>query len=123
MSDKPVLERLQVKHGRRLATLFVPVEVEQKIGADNKKVPLADADVVLLFLADRSALEKFLPEMKIKMRANVIFWIAYPKLTSILAGDLNRNVLHNLLPSHGWDAVSQIAIDSDWSAMRLKSTN
>jgi len=50
----------------------------------------------------------------------VILWIAYPKLTSKLAADLNRDIIHNLAPSHGLDTVSQIAIDADWSALRFK---
>jgi hypothetical protein len=29
-------------------------------------------------------------------------------------------VIHGLAPMHGLDTVSQIAIDDDWSALRLK---
>jgi hypothetical protein len=46
--------------------------------------------------------------------------LAYPKLTSPLAGDLNRNLLHDLVQEAGLDTVAQIAIDADWSALRLK---
>ena len=44
----------------------------------------------------------------------------YPKLTSDLAGDLNRDAIRKWAPSQGLDTVSQIAIDDDWSALRLK---
>jgi hypothetical protein len=46
--------------------------------------------------------------------------MAYPKLTSRLAADLSRDVIHTAAPAHGLDTVSQIAIDADWSALRLK---
>ena len=49
-----------------------------------------------------------------------ILWLAYPKLTSSLAADLSRDVIHKLAPGYGLDTVSQIAIDDDWSALRLK---
>jgi hypothetical protein len=52
--------------------------------------------------------------------ASAILWIAYPKLTSDLAQDLSRDIIHDLAPSFGLDTVSQIAIDDDWSALRLK---
>jgi hypothetical protein len=46
--------------------------------------------------------------------------VAYPKLSSKLAGDLSRDIIHSLAPGYGLDTVSQIAIDEDWSALRLK---
>jgi hypothetical protein len=54
------------------------------------------------------------------MPTSAILWVAYPKLSSKLAGDLSRDVIHTLAPKHGLDTVSQIAIDEDWSALRLK---
>jgi hypothetical protein len=38
----------------------------------------------------------------------------------MLAADLSRDVIRALAPGHGLDTVSQIAIDEDWSALRLK---
>ena len=49
-----------------------------------------------------------------------IIWLGYPKLTSSLAADLSRDVIHKLAPKHGLDTVSQIAIDDDWSALRFR---
>jgi hypothetical protein len=49
-----------------------------------------------------------------------ILWVAYPKSSSELAADLSRDVIHALALRYGLDTVSQIAIDEDWSALRLK---
>jgi hypothetical protein len=38
----------------------------------------------------------------------------------LLAGDLSRNLIHDLVPAYKLDTVSQIAVDDDWSALRLK---
>ena len=59
-------------------------------------------------------------EKPLAARADAILWVAYPKLTSKLAGDLSRDVIHRESPALGIDCVSQIAIDDDWSAMRMK---
>ena len=75
---------------------------------------------MLLFTPDRATLDIAVPEVAKAARADAIIWIAYPKLTSRQARDLNRDVIHTLMPRFGLDAVSQIAVDDDWSAMRMK---
>jgi hypothetical protein len=118
MSDRSVAERLQVKGARKLAVVGASADVDRKVGA--ARVDVAEADVVLLFAPDRAALDKALPGVLKRIKADAIFWLAYPKLTSKLAADLSRDVIHTLAPKHGLDTVSQIAVDDDWSALRLK---
>jgi hypothetical protein len=120
LSDKPVAERLQVKGDRRLAVIGASVQLEKEVGASKVRADLANADVVLLFAADRAGLDAKLPGVVKKMRDTAILWVAYPKLSSRIAADLSRDVIHALAPKYGLDTVSQIAIDADWSALRLK---
>ena len=120
MSDKPVAERLQVKGDRRLAVIGATAALEKTVGAAKARAELAKADVVLLFAPDRAGLEGRLPDLLKTMRQGAILWVAYPKLSSSLAADLSRDVIHALVPRYGLDTVSQIAIDADWSALRLK---
>ena len=120
MSDKPVAERLQVKGERRLAVIGASATLEKTVGAEKARADLAKADVVLLFAADRAGLDARLPEVLKKMQEAAILWVAYPKLSSKLAADLSRDIIHALAPQYGLDTVSQIAIDEDWSALRLK---
>lgn len=119
MSDKPVLERLQVKHGRSFAALNVPNNVEPAL-AGAARVKTDQADVVLLFVSSTTQFDADLAAQLPKLKATAILWVAYPKLTSRLAGDLSRDVIHKAAPAHGLDTVSQIAIDEDWSALRFK---
>ena len=120
MSDKPVAERLQVKGDRTLAVVGASAAVDRKIGAKSARTDIAEADVVLLFAENRARLDKALPAALKTARKDSIFWVAYPKLASKLAADLSRDIIHALAPKHGLDTVSQIAIDDDWSALRLK---
>ena len=120
MSDKPVAERLQVRGERRLAVLGASAVLEKSIGVRKARADLANADVVLLFAPDRARLMAQLPGLIKKASKSAILWVAYPKLTSSLAADLNRDVIRDLAPKYGLDTVSQIAIDDDWSALRLK---
>ena len=114
MSDKPLAERLQVKKERRLALADSPLSIEAP------SAPLKEAEVVVQFVRDRAAFDGKIPALLKIIRADAILWVAYPKLTSKLAGDLNRDIIHGASPALGIDCVSQIAIDEDWSAMRMK---
>ncbi len=120
MSDKPVAERLQVKGDRRLAVIGASAQLEKTVGASKMRADLANADVVLLFAPDRARLDAKLPGVLEKMPDTAILWVAYPKLSSKLAADLSRDIIHALAPKHGLDTVSQIAVDDNWSALRLK---
>lgn len=120
MSDKPVAERLQVKGARRLAVISAPAAMDKAIGVRKARADVTKADVVLLFVPDRAGFDAELPALLKKTQKTAILWLAYPKLTSSLAADLSRDVIHKLAPRYGLDTVSQIAIDEDWSALRLK---
>ncbi len=120
MSDKPVAERLQVKGERRLCVIGAFAALDKVVGAKKARAEVGEADVVLLIVPDRAGLDAKLPALLKTMPKTAILWVAYPKLTSKLAGDLSRDVIHKLAPKHGLDTVAQIAIDDDWSALRLK---
>jgi hypothetical protein len=120
MSGKPVAERLQVKRGRSLAVIGAPGGMDDAIGAGGARASAGEADVVLLFVGDRTGFETALPGLLPDIRGDAILWLAYPKLTSPLAGDLNRDLIRAAVLGYGLTTVSQIAIDEDWSALRLK---
>src|SRR5579871_1986132 len=120
MSDKPIAERLQVKGERRLAVIGASAGVDGKIGVKKQRADVAEADVVLLFVPDYAHLERALPGLLKAASKDAVLWIAYPKLTSKLAGDLSRDRLAALAARSSLDTVSLIAIDDDWSAMRVK---
>lgn len=120
MSDKSIAERLQVKRDRRLAVIDAPGDLDAMIGATDARAAPEDADVVLLFVPDRARFSARLDALLPVLAPTAILWLAYPKLTSALASDLNRDIIHNAVPAYGLSTVSMIAIDADWSAMRLK---
>ena len=74
----------------------------------------------MLFVSDRAEFDLLLPDAARALKPGAILWLAYPKLTSSLAGDLNRDLIHQVCLAMGLKTVTQIAIDRDWSALRLK---
>ncbi len=117
MSERPLADRLQVKQGRLLAVLDAPGGFNELMGAAGD---VSQADVILAFTPDRAALDARLADLNAVCKPAAIIWAAYPKLTSPLAVDLQRETVRTVAWAHGLDTVSQIAVDADWSAMRLK---
>jgi hypothetical protein len=79
----------------------------------------AKADAVHVFVRDTRELARFAPKAVAGALAGATVWIAYPKKTSGVQTDMTRD--------KGWDAVtdeidavSQVAIDDTWSALRFK---
>lgn len=120
MSDKPIAARLQVEGARRLAVVGASAPLDQVIGVPERRADLAEAEVVLVVVADRAALETAISTSLANLAPATLVWVAYPKLSSPLAADLNRDRIRTLVLAAGLDTVAQIAIDEDWSALRLK---
>ncbi|MBV8796949.1 MAG: hypothetical protein JO136_18600 [Hyphomicrobiales bacterium] len=107
MSNKPVAERLQVKGKRRLAVAGAPPKLEPVVGALDVRAGIPDADVVPMFCLNRNRLDADLPSVLAAASASAILWIAHPKLTSDLAQDLSRDIIHDLAPSFGLNTVTR----------------
>jgi hypothetical protein len=68
-------------------------------------------------LAEISTFAKKLPK---HTAPNALVWISYPKKTSKAEGDLSRDVIRQAMKGTGWRAVSIVAIDEVWSALRFR---
>ena len=93
MSEKSIAERLQVKPGRRLAVIGAPPALDEATGVADRRAPAGQADIVLLFARDRADLASSLPKLLAAMNTQAIFWLAYPKLTSSLSVNLDRDLI------------------------------
>lgn len=77
-------------------------------------------DFVHLFVRNSSELNEFLGSALKVLKKDGLFWISYPKKSSKVKSDLNRDELVSLLRKVGHEGVSLISIDDTWSAMRIK---
>jgi hypothetical protein len=81
-----------------------------------------DYEFTLLFVRNKEeTLNNFRPTVE-RIKNDSVFWLAYPKGTSKIETDVNRDKLWRMLEPYGYRPVSMVAIDSDWSAMRLRPT-
>jgi Protein of unknown function (DUF3052) len=125
MSEKSVAQKLGLKPGKQLLVKQPPGEIETLVGALPSGAELIvggtkPCALILLFAGDKAALVKALPGCKRQLEPGGALWVAYIKGTSSKKTDINRDSIREYAATVGLDTVSQIAIDDDWSALRLK---
>ncbi|GAB3541698.1 YdeI/OmpD-associated family protein [Pontibacter brevis] len=77
-------------------------------------------DAVQLFVQSKEELEKFRPQAIAVLKPGALLWIAYPKKTSGIKTNLNRDNGWETILALGYSGVRQIAIDETWSALRFR---
>jgi len=82
--------------------------------------PQAPVDVIQAFIKSQKELEAQLPVLKSIMGPKTILWITYYKGTASVKTDINRDTIFAYAKTCGLQGVAIIAVDDDWSAMRLK---
>lgn len=77
------------------------------------------ADVVVAFVVHEKDVAKTLKQAGSRRTPSGLVWFAYPKANQ-LGTDLNRDSLARAVHAAGWEPVAQVALDAEWSALRLK---
>ncbi len=79
----------------------------------------APFDVALLAVRSRSALEREFSAFAARAKPTGVLWVAWPKKTSPLAGDLDENEVRAIGLAAGLVDVKVCAIDADWSGLKF----
>ena len=125
MSDKTVAQKLMIKEGQRLLLVNAPPGYETAIGtlptgASVLRAPQGPVDAIQVFVASRKELEEQLGVLKGLLSSKGILWVTYYKGTAKHKTDINRDTIFAYAKTCGLQGVAIIAVDDDWSAMRLK---
>ena len=78
------------------------------------------ADFVHLFVESRDQFAERFSQALEAYAEDGLFWVSYPKSRGKRKYDINRDSLWGLLLASGFHPVSQIALDEEWSAVRVK---
>ncbi len=80
----------------------------------------AAADVLLLYVNSQAELAQHAPALIAGYKDGGAFWIAYPKKSSGIVTDMSRDVAWTPLTEADFLPVTQIALDTTWSALRFR---
>jgi len=124
-----VLEKLNLKDQKELVVLNAPASFQPELESLEGVKILTTLDVATqidFFLAfvtfknDVDAISKIVAQ---KARGDAVVWFAYPKGTSKkYQCDFNRDNGWNVIYNLGFQPVRMVAIDEDWSALRMRKS-
>jgi hypothetical protein len=122
-----LLEKLLLKDEKNLLIQGLPSSIEKqfsKLSFAKNLTPLLKSrriDFALIFAVNEKQLNDILKDVVPAMHAEGKLWIAYPKTTSKIATDLNRNSSWQYIADLGFSGVRQVALDHVWTAMWFKN--
>ncbi len=126
MPNQNMFEKLQLKDEKNLLIQGIPSSIEKqfaKLTYAKNVTPLLKSKKVefaLVFALSQQQLNNVLKEVFPALTAETKLWVAYPKTSSKIVSDLNRDCSWDLLIKNGYESVRQVAVDNVWSAIRFK---
>ena len=122
---KPVGRKLGMNPGMR-ALIIAPPPGYLKLlaplpdGLTVSSRAVGNYPFVQAFATRLSEIHKLAEKLSKLAGPNALVWISYPKKTSKAGGELSRDVIREAMSVAGWRAVSIVAIDEVWSALRFR---
>jgi predicted CoA-binding protein len=125
MSSKSIAQKLQIRENYSVLLVNEPKGYRSMLGKLPANVtllaePTKSIDVVQVFVTSKREFESQLSDLKSLLSRKGLLWITYPKGTSKVKADINRDSIRQFAQKIGLQAVAMISIDDTWSALRLK---
>lgn len=130
MAGQNLLELLELESDRNLLIQGVPSSMEKqfvKLSFAKSMTPLLRSrkvDFALIFAINHTQLCNILKEVLPAIHSKTILWISYPKASSKIASDLNRDCTWDMLCTNNFVPGQEIVLDHVWTALRfIKAEN
>lgn len=125
MSNLSLFEKLQLQDEKSMLVQGLPSSIEKqfaKLSYAKNVTPLVKSrklDFALVFAINQNQLQNIMKEIMPALRDDSKLWVAYPKVTSKIVSDLNRESSWDFFTTNGYEGINLIDIDHMWSAMRF----
>lgn len=115
----PLARKLQLTSGSNLWTWPDDAAAAEALTGEAgfKRPGIEDADVAVIFAADRREVDIVLADNIDALATTRAVWLVYAKGNQT---DMNRDTLWIQLAEYGWKAVSQVAYSETLSALRVR---
>jgi len=120
--SQTLFEKLQLEDEKNLLIQGLPSTIEKqfsKLSFSKNVTPLLKTrkiDFALVFALNSNQLYRILSEVCPALNSEGKLWIAYPKATSKITSDLNRDCSWNYLTEQGFETGEIVEMDYVWSA-------
>jgi hypothetical protein len=125
MTVNPIAKKLGIRPGMRALIVAAPPGYLKLLAPLPEGVVVSSAKngvypFVQFFATNLAQIGKSAPGLLKHAVPGALVWIAYPKKTSGIESDLNRDIVCEAMSGTGWRPVSIVAIDETWSALRFR---
>lgn len=127
MSEKTLFQKMFIKAGMKFTAISIPSELESIYQNNLTDVqffrePVVDLDIIQVYVMNENELRSRLVELKPYLKpVTGVIWISYPKGTSPVPTDINRDSIWKIAREYGLTVNNQVAVDETWSALRFKN--
>ncbi|MDB5196060.1 MAG: hypothetical protein JWP88_430 [Flaviaesturariibacter sp.] len=124
--SQTISEKLQLTNEKTILIQGLPSSIEKqfaKISFAKNLTPLLRSrrlDFALIFAVSESQLNGILQDIMPALKEDTKLWVAYPKLASKIATDLNRVSSWNKLLHAGYESGIQVPLDHVWHAVHFQ---
>jgi ribosomal protein L25 (general stress protein Ctc) len=121
MEANAIFKKLRLNNEGALLIVNAPDEYTtllKELNYDTSAVASKKYDFVQVFATRQEELERLCAEVRDAGKYDCLFWACYPKGTGKIKSDIKRETVWTALELAGVQAVTQIAIDDTWSALR-----
>jgi len=124
--SQTICEKLQLQNEKTLLIQGLPSSIEKqfnKLSFAKNLTPLLRSrkiDFALLFAVSETQLNGILSDIMPALKEESKLWVAYPKVTSKIATDLNRVGCFQKLTDAGYDTADHVSLDHVWHALQFK---
>jgi|SRR5579871_5546484 len=122
-SGKPLIDKLGVKRGARVALVSAPDGFESALeplphGAVVGRRLNKGTDVAVVFSTSRAELGRKWDRVTRAVGPTAAVWVAWPKKASGVPTDMTEHVVREIVLPTGWVDVKVCAIDDVWSGLK-----
>ena len=124
--SQTILEKLQLKNEKNILIQGLPSSIEKqfsKLSFAKNLTPLLRSrkiDFALVFAVSEIQLNTILDDIMPALKEESKLWIAYPKLTSKISTDLNREGSWSRLATADYEGTEQVSLDHVWHAVNFR---
>lgn len=123
-SGTPLLQKLGIKPGHRVATMNAPPDFDRSLGPLPDKASFVsttarNVDVVISFQKSAADFQKRLPGLTERITPDGMIWVGWPKKASGVKTDITENVVRDVALPLGLVDIKVCAIDETWSGLKL----
>jgi hypothetical protein len=124
--SQTISEKLLLTNEKTLLIQGLPSSIEKqfaKLSFAKNLTPLLRSrklDFALVFAVSENQLNGILQDIMPALKEDTKLWVAYPKVASKIATDLNRVSSWNKLTDAGYESGLQVPLDHVWHAVNFQ---